>query len=207
MSFHPDQLDWKKTNDLIPVIIQDHNTLQVLMLGYMNQAALNQTMESGRVTFYSRSKQRLWVKGETSNHFLNLITIAKDCDQDALLITVNPEGPTCHLNKTSCFGDTIAPGLGFLAYLEQVIIQRAKDKPEGSYTAKLMQEGLLRLAQKVGEEGVEVALAAVAEPDKLPEELADLWYHAMMLIVASNLDLQTIITIMRGRHQSLQQRG
>ena len=207
MSFNPDQIDWKKSGDLIPVVIQDNNTLQVLMLGYMNREALFQTLETGRVTFYSRSKQRLWVKGETSNNFLNLISIAKDCDQDALLITANPEGPTCHLNRTSCFGEMTAPGLGFLAYLEQVIRQRAQDKPEGSYTAKLMQEGIIRLAQKVGEEGVEVALAAVAEPEKLAEEMADLWYHAMMVLVASDLDLLTIVTIMRGRHQNLQQRG
>jgi phosphoribosyl-AMP cyclohydrolase / phosphoribosyl-ATP pyrophosphohydrolase len=207
MTFKPDILNWSKIGELVPVIIQDANTLQVLMLGYMNQEALSQTLATKQVTFYSRSKQRLWVKGETSGHFLSLVSIEQDCDQDALLIQANPFGPTCHLNNLSCFNDKAAPGVGFLAYLEQVIIQRHKDKPEGSYTAKLMQEGLLRLAQKVGEEGVEVALAAVAEPDKLCDEMADLWYHALMLLIASDKNIQDVIKIMQDRHQNLQSRG
>lgn len=207
MAFDFEALNWQKMGDLMPVIVQDSHTLQVLMLGYMNQAALQQTLETGRVTFYSRSKQRLWVKGETSLHYLNFVSIDMDCDQDALLIKANPEGPTCHLNNFSCFNDEIAPGVGFLAYLELVIQQRAREKPEGSYTVKLLEEGLMRLAQKVGEEGVEVALAAVAEPESLTGEIADLWYHTLMLMVASGKPLDEIILVMQQRHKTLQTKG
>ncbi|MFA6037218.1 MAG: bifunctional phosphoribosyl-AMP cyclohydrolase/phosphoribosyl-ATP diphosphatase HisIE [Legionellales bacterium] len=195
------------SNNLIPAIIQDSKTLQVLMLAYMNQEAYDETLKTKRVTFYSRSKQRLWVKGETSGNYLNLVSIDKDCDNDTLLIKVIPEGPACHLNTTSCFGDQGPQGTGFLAYLEQVIIQRSKDKPEGSYTAKLMQEGLTRLAQKVGEEGVEVALAAVVEQEKLCDEMADLWYHALMLLVASGKNIDDIIVIMQKRHADYAAKG
>ncbi len=194
-------------NDLIPAIIQDSKTLQVLMLGYMNQEAYDKTLATKKVTFYSRSKQRLWVKGETSGNYLNLVSIEQDCDQDTLLIKAIPEGPACHLNTTSCFGTQGAQGVGFLAHLEQVIIQRTQDKPEGSYTAKLMQEGILRLAQKVGEEGVEVALAAVAEPDKFCEEMSDLWYHALMLLVGSGKGIDDVIAIMQQRHRDFNIKG
>ncbi|MGA2654592.1 MAG: bifunctional phosphoribosyl-AMP cyclohydrolase/phosphoribosyl-ATP diphosphatase HisIE [Gammaproteobacteria bacterium] len=193
--------------DLIPAIIQDSKTLQVLMLGYMNQEALEQTKKTKRVTFYSRSKQRLWIKGETSGHFLNVVSIDEDCDQDTLLIKVNPEGPACHLNTTSCFGEQGAQGVGFLAYLEQVIIKRKQDNPEGSYTAKLLNEGILRLAQKVGEEGVEVALAAVAEQDKMCEEMSDLWYHSLMLLVGSDKNINDVISIMQNRHKDFAARA
>lgn len=197
----------KFSTELIPAIIQDTKTLQVLMLGYMNQEAYDQTMKTQRVTFYSRSKQRLWVKGETSGHYLRLVSIEEDCDQDTLLIKVIPHGPTCHLNTTSCFGKEGSQGVGFLAYLEQVIIKRKQDNPAGSYTAKLMQEGLIRLAQKVGEEGVEVALAAVAEQEKLCDEMADLWYHTLMLLVASGKSVDDVINIMQQRHQDFAHRG
>jgi phosphoribosyl-ATP pyrophosphohydrolase/phosphoribosyl-AMP cyclohydrolase len=195
------------SDNLIPAIIQDNNTQQVLMLGYMNQEAYDQTLSTQQVTFYSRSKQRLWVKGETSGNYLTLVSMTLDCDQDTLLVKVIPKGPACHLNTTSCFGDQGAQGVGFLAYLEQVIIKRMQENPEGSYTAKLMQEGVLRLAQKVGEEGVEVALAAVAEQDKLCDEMADLWYHALMLLVGSGKRMDDIIAIMQKRHEAFNTKG
>lgn len=194
-------------NHLIPAIIQDNKTLQVLMLGYMNQQAYDETVKTKRVTFYSRSKQRLWVKGETSGHFLNVVSIEKDCDQDTLLIKVIPEGPACHLNTTSCFGDAGPDGVGFIAHLENVIIKRKQEKPEGSYTVKLLEEGILRLAQKVGEEGVEVALAAVAEQQHLCGEVTDLWYHTLMLLVASDKSIDDVIAIMKKRHQEFAHKG
>lgn len=195
------------SDNLIPAIIQDNNTQQVLMLGYMNQEAYDQTLSTKQVTFYSRSKQRLWVKGESSGNYLTLISMTLDCDQDTLLVKALPKGPACHLNTTSCFGNQGAQGVGFLAYLEQVIIKRMQENPEGSYTAKLMQEGVLRLAQKVGEEGVEVALAAVAEQDKLCDEMADLWYHALMLLVGSGKNIDDIIAIMQKRHEAFNTQG
>jgi phosphoribosyl-ATP pyrophosphohydrolase/phosphoribosyl-AMP cyclohydrolase len=195
------------SNNLIPAIIQDNNTLQVLMLGYMNQEAYDETLKTKRVTFYSRSKQRLWTKGETSGNYLNVITIDKDCDQDTLLIKVNPEGPACHLNTISCFGEQGPQGVGFIAYLEQVILKRKQEQPKDSYTVKLLNEGILRLAQKVGEEGVEVALAAVAEQDKFCDEMSDLWYHALMLLVGSGKSIDDVITIMQQRHQDYKHKG
>ncbi len=195
------------SDNLIPAIIQDSKTLQVLMLGYMNQEAYQKTLDTKRVTFYSRSKQRLWVKGETSGHYFTLVSIEEDCDKDSLLVKVIPHGPACHQNTTSCFTEKTAEGAGFLAYLEQVIIKRKMDNPENSYTAKLLQQGLTRLAQKVGEEGVEVALAAVAEPENLCEEMSDLWYHALILLVGSGKSLDDVIEVMQRRHQELQAQG
>lgn len=195
------------SNNLIPAIIQDSKTLKVLMLGYMNQEAFDATLKTNKVTFYSRSKQRLWVKGETSGNYLNVVSIEQDCDEDTLLIKANPEGPACHLNTTSCFGEKDAEGVGFIAYLENVIQKRNQEKPAGSYTVKMLEEGILRLAQKVGEEGVEVALAAVAEQDKLCEEISDLWYHTLMLMVASDKQIEDVIKIMESRHQQYAAKG
>lgn len=195
-------LDWHKSNNLIPAIIQDADTLQVLMLGYMNPAALQQTLNSGKVTFYSRTKQRLWVKGETSGHFLNVVAIIADCDNDSLLITVNPEGHTCHREKTSCFGEENAPGLGILAMLNHIIDQRFQQRLDNSYTSKLFNAGTQRIAQKVGEEGVEVALAGVVgDKQHITSEAADLLYHLLVLLRQSQIDFTIVLSELRQRHQ------
>ena len=176
------QLDWNKSDGLIPVIIQDVQTLQVLMLGYMNEAALKQSLETQKVTFYSRSKQRLWVKGETSGHFLNIIHIAHDCDQDTLLIQVEPVGACCHLNNVSCFGSEEANGVGILGKLTRIISDRQINDSERSYTSQLFNAGVKRIAQKVGEEGVEVALAGVSGvKEDITNESADLLFHLLVL--------------------------
>jgi phosphoribosyl-ATP pyrophosphohydrolase/phosphoribosyl-AMP cyclohydrolase len=175
-----------------------------LMLGYMNQAALAQTLQTKQVTFFSRSKQRLWTKGETSGHVLNLVEVVVDCDNDTLLVLATPVGPTCHTGTTSCFGDdvtTTAERFAFLARLESVIAQRIADKPEGSYTARIWAQGPTRMAQKVGEEGVEVALAAVTQADdRLVSESADLLYHLALLLKSRNLSLMDAVRELEQRH-------
>jgi len=196
-------IDWGKVNGLVPAIVQDGETLQVLMLGYMNKESLAATLKSKRVTFYSRSRQALWVKGETSGNFLKLVDVGvtTDCDRDALLVKAIPMGPTCHLNTTSCFGKETAPGLGFLAQLSRVIEQRAKDMPDDSYTTRLFREGISRMAQKVGEEGLEVALAAKGlEHDEFVGEAADLLFHLLVLCRGMDIELNTVIERLRQRH-------
>ncbi len=197
-------LDWGKGDGLIPAIVQDVSTGQVLMLGYMNRDSLQATVKTGNVTFYSRSKGRLWTKGESSGHFLKLASIVPDCDDDALLILARPIGNTCHEGTQSCFGDTVstkAQQLSFLGKLEDVIAQRIADKPEGSYTARIWSEGSTRIAQKVGEEGVEVALAAATqEDDRLVSESADLIFHLALLLKSRNLSLTQTIKELEQRH-------
>lgn len=194
-------LDWKKSDGLIPAIVQDHATRQVLMLGYMNAEALAKTVETGKVHFYSRSKQRLWKKGETSNNTFKLIGITADCDSDALLVEVKPKGPACHTGTVSCFGDDPGPGLGFLAHLRSIIRARKKDKPKGSYVGSLMARAPKRPAQKVGEEGVEVAMAAVSESKaELKGEAADLLFHLMVLLESRDLSLDDVVGVLRKRH-------
>lgn len=192
-------LAWDKQDGLLPAIVQDAKTLRVLMLGYMDREALAVTLGTGFVTFYSRSKQRLWKKGETSGDVLQLIAIETDCDSDTLLLQAHPAGPTCHLGRTSCFPD--APGDG-LAELDALIAQRAQDRPEGSYTTKLFESGVRRIAQKVGEEGVETALAAVAQDEEaLLGEAADLLYHLTVLLHARGVslaDARRVLTARRG---------
>ena len=176
-----DSLDWDKQQGLLPVIVQDANNLQILMLGYMNREALTTTQKEKLVTFYSRSKQRLWKKGETSGHVLTVVSIEADCDNDTLLIQAIPAGPTCHLNRASCFE---AAPRNFIADLDALLEQRQQTMPENSYTTKLFQSGVRRIAQKVGEEGVETALAAVAQDDNdLLNEASDLVYHLMVLLL------------------------
>jgi phosphoribosyl-ATP pyrophosphohydrolase/phosphoribosyl-AMP cyclohydrolase len=203
---HIRTLDWKKGDGLLPAIVQDAGTGQVLMLGFMNAAALQTTLESGRVTFFSRTRNRLWTKGETSGHFLNVVAVAEDCDKDSLLITARPDGPTCHNGTNSCFGDDIrteAANLSFLARLESVLAQRVADRPEGSYTARLWAEGITRIAQKVGEEGVEVALAAVTQADeRLVSESADLIFHLALLLKHRGLSLGTVVAELAQRHRA-----
>lgn len=186
-SFTLDALAWDKQAGLLPAIVQDADTLRVLMLGYMNREALSATQDTGLVTFYSRSKQRLWKKGERSGDVLHLVSIDADCDCDTLLVRARPEGTTCHLGRISCFPD--APGDG-LAELDTLIAKRARDRPEASYTTGLFESGVRRIAQKVGEEGVEAALAAVAQDeDALLGEAADLLYHLTVLLRARGLSL------------------
>ncbi|WP_427450816.1 bifunctional phosphoribosyl-AMP cyclohydrolase/phosphoribosyl-ATP diphosphatase HisIE [Litorimonas sp. WD9-15] len=195
------KIDFDKGNGLVPAIVQNADTLQVLMLGYMNEASVAKTQSSGLVTFYSRSRKTLWTKGETSGNMLSLVDMTVDCDHDTLLIMARPAGPTCHEGTVSCFGDKGAQGVGFLSYLERLIIDRKTADPESSYTAKLLQGPLRRAAQKVGEEGVEVALAAVAETeDKLTNEAADLIYHLTVLLAAKNVPLSDVISELQSRH-------
>ena len=199
-------IDWEKVAGLIPAIIQDNNSGQVLMLGYMNDEALAKTLATEQVTFWSRTKNRLWTKGETSGNVLHLKSIKLDCDQDTLLVQVDPMGPTCHLNTTSCFGndDTTdaQPALVFLHQLEQILADRKGADPDSSYTASLYARGTKRISQKVGEEGVEVALAATSgDKAELVCESADLIYHLLVLLQDQNLTLEDVINKLKQRHQ------
>lgn len=194
-------LDWKKTDNLIPAIIQHAVSGEVLMLGYMNQDALNTTQQSGKVTFWSRTKQRLWTKGESSGHFLLVEQITADCDQDSLLILARPQGPTCHKGTSSCFSPA-ASDWQFLWQLEQLLASRKTADPSSSYTASLYASGTKRIAQKVGEEGVETALAAtVNDREELKNEASDLLYHLLVLLQDQELDLSAVINNLRQRHQ------
>ena len=197
-----DSLAWDKMDGLLPAIVQDAGTSQILMLGYMNRAALTATLEAGFVTFFSRSKGRLWQKGEASGNRLVLRSVHPDCDDDALLVRARPEGPTCHLGTASCFGGNAAPGPAWLARLQEVVRDRAGAPPEQSYTARLMAAGLPRIAQKVGEEGVETALAAVtADDEALSGEAADLLYHLIVLLHARGLALEDVVKVLEQRHR------
>ncbi len=196
-------LNWEKMGNLMPAIVQDSDTLQVLMVGYMNQEALATTVETKKVTFFSRSKNRLWQKGETSGNGLNLVSVIPDCDLDSLLILARPEGPTCHRNTESCFGEEKAPGVGFLSKLSKIIDDRFEKQPPESYTTKLIQQGLDRMAQKVGEEGVEVVIAAKNEAkEPLKAEAADLLFHLLVLLRARNIALSEVTDLLRSRHFS-----
>ncbi len=198
-------LDWNKQDGLLPAIIQDADNGAVLMLGYMNREALAATQASGRVTFYSRKRRTLWTKGETSGHYLDVHSIAADCDGDTLLILARPHGPVCHLNTPTCWGEdaphTAAQPLAFLAVLETVIAKRIEARPEGSYTAKLIERGILRIAQKVGEEGLELALAGAAQSDDdIVGEAADLIYHMILLLEMKKLSLTRVVAELESRH-------
>ncbi|MCL0000629.1 bifunctional phosphoribosyl-AMP cyclohydrolase/phosphoribosyl-ATP diphosphatase HisIE [Providencia rettgeri] len=195
------QLAWQKVDNLMPVIVQHAVSGDVLMLGYMNPEALQVTLDSRKVTFFSRTKQRLWMKGETSNNFLNLVDIYPDCDSDTLLALALPDGPTCHSGTQSCFAPAQSDW-GFLFELETLLKERKTASPESSYTARLYASGTKRIAQKVGEEGVETALAAtVNDRAELTNEAADLMYHLLVLLQDQELDLSTIIKRLKERHQ------
>ena len=199
------KLDWSKGDGLLPAIVQDARTGAVLMLGYMSEESLRVTLTSQNVTFFSRSKNRLWTKGETSSNFLNVVSVLGDCDRDSLLVTAIPDGPTCHTGTASCFGDvaTDSQRIAFLGKLEDVIAQRVRDRPEGSYTARIWADGPNRMAQKVGEEGVEVALAAVTQPDdRLIGESADLLFHLALLLKSRNLSLADAVQELEHRHKA-----
>lgn len=188
-------------NGLVPAIVQDANTLQVLMMGYMNADALAKTQSSGFVTFWSRSRSELWTKGETSGNTLKLVSLEADCDADTLLVKAVPTGPTCHEGTVSCFGYDGASGVGFIGYLNRVVKNRKGTDPSKSYTAKLLAGPLVKAAQKVGEEGVETALAAVAESDEaFKGEAADLIYHLLVLLAAKDVELGDVIQVLQKRH-------
>lgn len=188
---------------LIPAVIQDATTKNVLMLGYMNAAAFKKTQETKKVTFYSRSKKRLWTKGESSGHFLNLVDIKIDCDNDTLLIQVHPDGPTCHKGSDTCWDEDNLSNFGFISKLEQTIQERrTNSKPEDSYVASLFAKGINKLAQKVGEEAVEVVIEAKDNNDELfLNESADLLFHYLMLLQAKGFKLEDIETVLKNRHK------
>jgi phosphoribosyl-ATP pyrophosphohydrolase/phosphoribosyl-AMP cyclohydrolase len=191
-------INFEKTNGLIPVIIQDNATLQVLMLGYMNQDALNKTISEKRVTFFSRSKNRLWTKGETSGNFLLVNQIETDCDKDTILIKATPKGPTCHTGATSCFKEETAKG--FLYHLQNTIAKRIDNNEENSYTNTLYQKGINKMAQKVGEEAVELIIEAKDNNLALfKNEAADLLYHFLILLKAKQIKLEDIESVLKER--------
>ncbi|HUW94058.1 MAG TPA: bifunctional phosphoribosyl-AMP cyclohydrolase/phosphoribosyl-ATP diphosphatase HisIE [Bacteroidales bacterium] len=193
------KINFEKGNGLIPAIIQDNNTLQVLMVGFMNEEALNKTREEGKVTFFSRSKNRLWTKGETSGNYLYTTDIRSDCDDDAILIKVAPAGPVCHTGSASCFNDETAKG--FVYKLQQIVNQRINEDTEESYTNRLFRKGMNKIAQKVGEEAVELVIEAKDDNIELfKNEAADLLYHFLILLRAKNITLEEVEEVLRKRH-------
>ncbi|WP_133469119.1 bifunctional phosphoribosyl-AMP cyclohydrolase/phosphoribosyl-ATP diphosphatase HisIE [Paraglaciecola marina] len=196
-----EKLAWDKMDNLIPCVVQNAVSGKVLMQGYMNQDALDKTLDTGLVTFFSRSKQRLWTKGEESGNSLNLVEITCDCDNDSILALVNPIGPTCHTGTETCWFDSQSADISFIADLEQVIASRKGADADSSYTAHLYSKGIKRIAQKVGEEGVETALAAtVKDLEELKNESADLLYHLLVLLQASDLNLSDVVGVLKQRH-------
>ncbi len=196
-------LDWDKGAGLLPAIVQDETSMRVLMLGFVNKTSLQQTLDTGKMTFYSRSREALWVKGETSGNFLYVSEITMDCDRDTLLVLARPAGPVCHLGTETCFSNSEAPSLTWLTDLEALIYQRKISGDAESYTSKLFKDGVKRIAQKVGEEGVEVALAAaVGDEAETKDEVADLLYHLLVLLAAKDVPLTDVISVLRARHNS-----
>lgn len=194
-------LAWEKMGGLLPAVVQDRRSSRVLMLGYMNCEALEATLQTGLVTFFSRSKQRLWQKGETSGNCLHVRSVFADCDDDALLVFADPEGPTCHTGAVSCFGEKASEGPAWLADLSSIVRERAVSTDQSSYTKRLLASGTDRIAQKVGEEGVELALAAVTrDVEGCAEEAADLLYHLTVLMESRGFGWDEVITVLRDRH-------
>lgn len=196
------KLDFEKTGGLIPAIIQDDRTNKVLMLGYMNEESLAKTQEIGKVTFYSRTKQRLWTKGEESGNFLHVVSVKEDCDRDTLLIKVNPVGPVCHTGDDTCFGEKNEEDIMFFKYLQTFIEKRHKEMPEGSYTTSLFNSGVNRMAQKVGEEALESVIEACNGTDeRLIYESADMLYHLMVLLTSKGIRIEDLSRELQGRHK------
>ncbi len=194
------RIDFNKGNGLVPVVIQDNITLQVLMVGYMNEEAFEKTKKEKKVTFFSRTKNRLWTKGETSGNYLYIEEILSDCDDDSILIKVRPAGPVCHTGSTGCFGDEFAKG--FIYKLEQIINQRIDDNAEDSYTNRLYKKGINKIAQKVGEEAVELIIEAKDDNiDLFKNEAADLLYHLLVLLKAKGINLQSVEDVLKKRHK------
>lgn len=194
-------LDFEKMGGLVPAIIQDANTRNVLMLGFMNKEAYEKTLETGKVTFWSRTRNTLWTKGETSGNFLNVVSIQDDCDHDTLLIKVNPVGPVCHTGAATCFEDSNKMGVLFLAMLQDFIDKRYKEMPEGSYTTSLFQSGVNRMAQKVGEEAVETVIEATNGSDgRMIYEASDLLYHLIVLLTSKGYRIEDIAEALEQRH-------
>lgn len=196
-------LDFEKQGGLIPAIIQDNTTNKVLMLGFMNQEAFAKTQETGKVTFYSRTRKCLWTKGETSGNFLNVVSIKEDCDNDTLLIKVNPVGPVCHTGADTCFGETNQmDGLDFIKYLQDFIDKRYAEMPEGSYTTSLFKKGVNRMAQKVGEEAVETVIEATNGTEEgFVYEASDLIYHLIVLLTSKGMRIETLGEELKKRHK------
>ncbi len=197
------ELDFDKLNGLVPAIVQDNTTQVVLMLGFMNEEALRQTEETGKVTFFSRSKQRLWTKGEESGNFLEVVSLVSDCDNDTLLVKVNPVGPVCHTGADTCWDEQNEENeLSFLEYLQDVIDQRKTEMPEGSYTTRLFAGGTRTIAQKVGEEAVETVIGAMANDDhNMIYEGADLLYHLMVLLSHKGYRIEDLAAELKKRHK------
>ena len=196
-------LNWDKSDGLIPAIVQDTQTVVVLMLGYMKRQSLTQTLETQRVTFYSRSRKSLWTKGETSGNTLDLVDISTDCDSDALLVLAKPTGPTCHTGQTSCFTTSVSMQWNVLSQLTDVIRQRDVERPKDSYTTELFTNGISRIAQKVGEEGVEVVIAAMeSNKEALASEAADLIFHLLVLLRAKEMSLNDVVDVLQRRFVS-----
>jgi phosphoribosyl-ATP pyrophosphohydrolase/phosphoribosyl-AMP cyclohydrolase len=198
-----DNIDWGKCNDLVPAIVQDDFDGRVLMQAWMTPEALHSTLETGLVTFFSRSRNQLWTKGETSGNTLRCVAVHADCDRDSLLVLAEPSGPTCHRNTQTCFDEesATAPLLSFVATLERLVEERHATRPGGSYTTRLFEAGTKRIAQKVGEEGVETALAAMAaDPRELTEEAADLLFHLLVLLRDQGLSLADVTRALKQRH-------
>ncbi len=194
-------LDFDKMGGLIPAIIQDARTKKVLMLGFMNPEAYKKTVEDGKVTFFSRSKQRLWTKGETSGNFLNVVSIEEDCDHDTLLIKAIPDGPVCHTGNATCFNDDNSYGIQFLSFLQDFIDTRHKEMPEGSYTTTLFKSGINRMAQKVGEEALETVIEATnGSNGRLIYEAADMLYHLIVLLSEKGLRIEDLADALYQRH-------
>ena len=197
-----DKIDWDKGQGLVPAIVQNIDSGQILMLAYMDRAALEQTISGKKVTFFSRSKNRLWTKGETSGNWLDYISAEMDCDADTLLIQARPQGPSCHTGSVTCFNDQTPSNISFLKQLGTLIAERHKTMPEGSYTTNLFAEGKARIAQKVGEEGVELALARMTDDSaEMANEAADLLFHMMVLLEDAGLSLADAINVLQDRHK------
>ena len=195
-------MDFTKLNGLIPAVVQDHVTQKVLMVGFMNEEALEKTKSSGKVTFFSRSKNRLWTKGEESGNYLELKKIIEDCDNDTVLIKAHPTGPVCHTGNDTCFNENNKVNAGFLLYLQELIDQRMREMPEGSYTTKLFKKGINKIAQKVGEEAVELVIESKDQNDELfLNEAADLMYHTLVLLTAKGFHINDVINILSERHK------
>ena len=195
-------LDFNKLGGLIPAIVQDVQTNAVLMLGFMNEEAYKKTLETNQVTFYSRTKQRLWTKGETSGNYLNVVKILTDCDNDTILVKANPVGPACHTGADTCFGETNKDGIYFLQYLQEFITRRFIEKPEGSYTTSLFNKGVNRMAQKVGEEAVETVIEATNGTDEgFIYEASDMIYHLIVLLTSKGYTLEDLAIELKKRHK------